>query len=86
MAKCSLGCKGGITRDEGGCKVWNGAKPAGTDGAEEGRQGGTAETAMYICDEGSICNVADGEESRVKRNGVGCDESRTENKVCGVVC
>ena len=70
MAKCSLGCKRGITGDESGSKVGNGTKPAGTDGTEESRQGGTAESAMHTCDERSIRNVADGEESRMDRDGV----------------
>ena len=68
MAKCSLGCKGGITGDESSSRIGNGTKPAGTDSTEESRQRGTSEAAMHICDERSIRNVADGEESRMERD------------------
>ena len=41
-----------------------------TDGTQESRQRGTAETAIDMRNEGRIRNVADGEESRMERDGM----------------
>ena len=58
--------RGVLTHKFGG-KVRDRTEISSTNGTQESRQRGTAETAIDIRNEGRIRNVADGEESRMRR-------------------
>ena len=60
----------GILTDKFCCEVRDRTEITSTNGTQKSRQRGTAETAMYTRNEGRIRNVADGEESRMDRDGV----------------
>ena len=61
--------RGVLTHKFGG-KVRDRTEISSTNGTQESRQRGTAETAIDIRNEGRIRNVADGEESRMGRDGM----------------
>ena len=60
----------GILTDKFCGKVRDRTEITSTNGTQESRQRGTTETAMYTGNEGRIRNAADGEESRMERDGV----------------
>ena len=61
--------RGVLTYKFGG-EVRDGAEISSTNSTQESRQRGTAETTTDIRNEGRIRNVADGEESRMGRDGM----------------
>jgi hypothetical protein len=60
----------GVLTHKFGSKMGDRTETSSTNGAQESRQGGTAETAIDVRNEGGIRNVADGEESRMGRDGM----------------